>query len=299
MMLLLLLSLLAHGPSFATEEEKSLSDQCFETLKSLPGKTKEAELKKACAEVTVLEGCVSVNGTKIFHYDHPAKSKPEEAKRILVFSLIHGDEYDSGSVGRSWIERLTTIEPRNSWRVVPVLNPDGVKKGTRFNANGVDVNRNFPTKNWENEAIQYWEKKLDKKKDPRRFPGNTAASEPETKCAMKHIDDYKPDLILSIHTPYGVLDFDGPKIPPPKFPHIPWKSLGNYPGSLGRYMWVDRSKPTLTIELQAEGVADQLDKFDKLQDISGDIVIKAEKLLKEKEKKEAAAKENKKASKKQ
>jgi hypothetical protein len=79
-----------------------------------------------------------------------------------------------------------------------------------------------------------------------------------------------------------VLDFDGPKVPPPNYPHIPWKNLGNYPGSLGRYMWIDRSKPILTIELARDNVVNQLEKFDRLQDISGDIAIKSEKAMKEK-----------------
>ena len=31
---------------------------------------------------------------------------------------------------------------------IPCLNPDGMSKNTRTNSNGVDLNRNFPTKNW-------------------------------------------------------------------------------------------------------------------------------------------------------
>ncbi|HEY8279216.1 MAG TPA: DUF2817 domain-containing protein [Bdellovibrionota bacterium] len=262
---------------------ESLADLCFKELKALPGKTKEDELKQACAKVAVLDSCESEKGVKIFHFDTDAKSTEKAPKKILVFSLIHGDEFPSGSVARSWMERLTKVEPRNHWRIVPILNPDGVKNKTRYNANGVDVNRNFPTENWEKEALDHWEKK--NKKDKRRFPGSKPNSEKETHCAIAHIDTFQPDLILSIHTPYGVLDFDGPKIqPPPKFPNIPWKNLGNYPGSMGRFMWVDRSKPILTIELGSKNVVAKLEEFDRLQDISGDIAIKSEKILKEKSK---------------
>ncbi|MGZ3657629.1 MAG: DUF2817 domain-containing protein [Bdellovibrionota bacterium] len=261
----------------------SLAEQCFTSLKALPGKTKDEELRAACAKVAQLDPCVSENGIKIFHFDVPARATEKSPKKILVFALIHGDEFPSGSVARSWMERLTKVEPRNAWRIVPILNPDGVKNKTRYNANGVDLNRNFPTQNWEKEALEYWEKKM--KKDKRRFPGKTANSEKETHCAMAHIDAFSPDLILSIHTPYNVLDFDGPKVPPPNFPHIPWKNLGNYPGSMGRYMWVDRSKPILTIELGSKNVVEKLEEFDRLQDISGDIAIKSEKLLKDKKKK--------------
>lgn len=61
--------------------------------------------------------------------------------RVLVVGCIHGDETAGISVARA-LERLT---PRDLdlW-VVPVLNPDGVAAGTRQNAHGVDLNRNFP-----------------------------------------------------------------------------------------------------------------------------------------------------------
>jgi hypothetical protein len=274
----------------AQAEEPSLSDFCVTSLQAIPGKVKLEELKIACSQAKMLESCVSEKGVRIFHYDKMAKPDVKDGKHILVFALIHGDEFPSGAVARSWMERLTFIEPRNSWRVVPILNPDGLKLKTRTNANGVDVNRNFPSSDWDEKALQYWEKQM--KKDKRRYPGAKANTEKETRCAIAHIDDFKPDLILSIHTPYGVLDFDGPKIAPPNFPHIPWKNLGNYPGSLGRYMWVDRSKPTLTIELHGNKVAEKLEQFDRLQDITGDIAIKSEKILSEGKTKPVAVEAN-------
>jgi len=279
------LLLLAIARPAVAQTPLSLTDLCIAELKSLPGKPKEAELKTACESAAQLPVCVSEKGERIFHYDKKSKEGEKDPKKILVFSLIHGDEFPSGVVARSWMERLTTIEPRNSWRVVPVLNPDGVKNKTRVNANGIDINRNFPSKDWEEKAIQYWDKHT--KKDKRRNPGTKPGSEKETLCAIAHIDDFNPDMILSIHTPYNMLDFDGPKIPPPAFKHLPWKNLGTYPGSLGRYMWVDRSKPTLTIELSGNDVPEQLEEFDKLQDITGDIVLKAEKILKKQDKKPA------------
>lgn len=266
------------NPKPAPKEAVSLSQLCYDSLKALPGKTNADALKASCEGAQQLPACVSENGVPIFHVNKAARASEEKLRKILVFSLIHGDEFPSGSVARSWMERLTSIDPRNEWRVVPVLNPDGLKQKTRYNARGVDVNRNFPTKDWNEKALVYWTKET--KKDKRRFPGHEANSEKETRCAIAQIDDYKPDLILSIHTPYNVLDFDGPKITPPKFGPIPWKNLGNYPGSLGRFMWVDRSRPTLTIELAGKGVTEKLEQFDRLQDITGDIAIKAEAILK-------------------
>jgi hypothetical protein len=270
--LLLLTALSAHAA------EPALPDLCFQELKRLPGKTKDVELRAACAKAAQLPACVSEKGVPIFHTDLPARASEKNPRKILVFALIHGDELQSGSLARSWMERLTKVEPRNQWRVVPILNPDGLKARTRTNANGVDVNRNFPTSDWDAEALKYWEKRL--KKDKRRFPGKAPGSEKETKCAIAHIDDFNPDLILSMHQPYNVLDFDGPKITPRKFTKIPWKRLGNYAGSLGRYMWVDRSKPILTVELGSKDITNSLDQFFPLQDITGDIAIQAERELK-------------------
>lgn len=196
----------------ATDKYIKIADYCEKSLSAFPGKHDAKALKKACESVQILTGCESVQGSPIYHYNQNGDAK--KPANILVFSLIHGDETPAGSVGRFWMERLQGIVPRNNWRVVPVLNPDGVAKKTRTNANAVDVNRNFPTADWAEKAQAYW--KRDSKSNPRRFPGHSANSEPETACALKHIEDFKPDFIVSIHTPLKVLDFDGPKVKPPQ-----------------------------------------------------------------------------------
>jgi len=249
------------------DQNVGLSDLCINGLKEFPGKFDDKILKQACAKVTKLSGCQSVQKVPIYHYDKKGNHKSQQ--RILVFSLIHGDETPAGSVGRFWLERLDTIEPRNTWRLIPMLNPDGVKLKTRTNANKIDINRNFPTKDWKEKAKIFWEK--DQKKNPRRFPGDEPASEPETQCAVQHIEDFKPDMIVSIHTPLKVLDFDGPKVRPPKFDYLPWKSLGHYPGSLGRFMWFEKKVPVLTMEMKEDlPVSNQ--PLLQLQDIIGYLV---------------------------
>ncbi len=97
----------------------------------------------------------------------------------------------------------------------------------------------------------------------------------ETKCLLRHLEEFKPDFIISIHTPIGVLDFDGPQGKVPKGTPLPWSPLGNYPGSLGRYMWKDRNIPVLTIELKGNSGLSKLEQLDQLQDISGTIAIEA------------------------
>jgi murein peptide amidase A len=244
-----------------------LPSVCVDSLKDFPGDSNLKLLKESCAKVTQFTECQSVNGAPIFHFDREGNHKSK--KKILVFSLIHGDETGAGSVGRLWMERLQDIDPRNSWRVVPILNPDGVKAKTRTNAHDIDLNRNFPTQDWDAKANDYWV--VNMKSNPRRFPGKVSASEPETKCALKHLEDYKPDFVVSVHTPLKVLDFDGPKVKPPKFDYLPWKSLGNYPGSLGRYLWMERKTPVLTMELK-EDLPKTQKPFVQLQDVIGQLV---------------------------
>jgi len=288
-----MLSGLAQGesqpsPAQPTTIDAALVEQCVQSLKAMPGKTDENDLKTACEQVKVEDGCVSAQGTKIFYFEKKGTNK--NPKKIFAKALIHGDESTAGVVARAWLIRLAKIDPRNTWRVIPIANPDGLKAHTRYNANGVDLNRNFPSGNWETEALAYWKKNA--RSDKRRYPGPQAASEVETRCLMKQFDDFKPDFIISIHTPLGVLDLDGPKMSPPSFKPLPWQSLGNFPGSLGRYMWKDRNTPVLTIELKPDQSVTSLDQFDKLQDIAGTIAIQADQLKPKKpatEKKQAAS----------
>lgn len=250
-------------------QAESYVQRCIDDMNLVPGSMKAAEKAEICEKMSSMPECKSESGLDIYHYDRPGTSR--QGRRILALSLIHGDEQPSAQVTRTWIQRLEKIDPRNSWRVIPVVNPDGLRRKRRTNLHGVDLNRNFPTKEWDESALKNWKEST--KSDPRRFPGQKAASETETKCVMKHIEQFKPDFIISIHTPYGVLDFDGPKVQAPKGTPLPWNALGNYPGSLGRYMWKDNNVPVLTIELKGNSGIAKLEEFDQLQDISGSLAI--------------------------
>lgn len=254
---------------------------CEKSLKKVPHPMSLADIKSICQHIEQEQTCVSENKQPIFHYDRLGTNK--KGKNILALSLIHGDEHASGTVTTRWIKRLKRINPRNSWRVIPVMNPDGWDKGIRMNAHGVDINRNFPSKDWDELALTWWTTK--KKSDPRRYPGPKAASAVETRCLMTHINNFQPDFIISIHTPLGLLDFDGPKVKTPSTLPFPWQKLGNYPGSLGRYMWKDHNVPVLTIELKGSTGVKKLAKFDRLQDISGTVAMRASKIINDKKEK--------------
>lgn len=192
----------------------------------------------------------SVKGRTIYTRDiHPADAR----LRVLVVGGIHGDELSSASMALHWIGMAQAAPSQTHWRFVPALNPDGLfsRPAHRVNANGVDLNRNFPTPNWERDSVTYWEKRTHK--DPRRWPGKASLSEPETQFLHDEIQRFKPNLIVSIHAPYGVLDFDGPVIPPRRLGRLHLDQVGIFPGSLGNYGGVHKGMPVVTIELTNAG----------------------------------------------
>jgi murein peptide amidase A len=174
---------------------------------------------------------------------------PDARIRVLVIGGIHGDELSSSALALHWIQRATETPSNAHWRFLPALNPDGLmaRPAKRVNANGVDLNRNFPTPNWARDAKVYWEQRT--RKDPRRWPGPKPLSEPESRFLHDEMERFQPDLIVSIHAPYGVLDFDGPGVPPPQLGRLYLDQVGIFPGSLGNYGGVHKGMPVVTIEL--------------------------------------------------
>ena len=219
---------------------------CDDFVRRLPN------LKRSLCESAKLQPTQarSVSGQTIWKRD----VKPDDARqRVLVIGAIHGDELSSSSVALHWIKLAEeTSAPWSQvihWRFIPALNPDGLlaTPPSRVNARGVDLNRNFPTPNWERDARTYWEKRT--RKDPRRWPGPSPLSEPESRFLHDEMQSFKPDLIVSIHAPYGVLDFDGPSIPPSRLGRLYLDQVGIFPGSLGNYGGVHKGVPVVTIEL--------------------------------------------------
>ncbi|MEM7358004.1 MAG: M14 family murein peptide amidase A [Pseudomonadota bacterium] len=205
-------------------------------------------------ELALLERsfCDSVTGFPILFREFPPLPSKKPQGRILVIGGTHGDELTSVSVVFRWIKKLNKYHSGLfHWHIAPMMNPDGVLKraATRVNENGVDLNRNMPSDDWQANALRYWEDKQGK--NPRRYPGEEAASEPETQWLIDEINEFKPDAIISVHAPYGVVDFDSLLLntAPKSLGKLHLNLLGTYPGSLGNYAGINRNIPVITLEL--------------------------------------------------
>ncbi len=233
-------------PGHKTLSPAARQDWCEKVTPRLPG-VSVADCGASALQPT---GAASRKGVPILMRTVPAKTRPAEAKRVLLLGGIHGDELTASAIVFQWMKWLSMPEAQAMhWHVVPLMNPDGLlaAKPQRVNANGVDLNRNFPTPGWEKDARHYWMKTTGS--DPRRFPGQSPLSEPETRWLDEEMERFRPDVIISVHAPFGVLDLDGPAKAPRSFGRLYFNRVGVYPGSLGNYGGMHKNVPVITIEL--------------------------------------------------
>ena len=106
---------------------------------------------------------------------------PEGECRLLVFAAIHGEEPETTAALSRALRHLTT--PSEHCAVVLAANPDGLLRGTRGNARGVELNRNFPTNDWRPDPVMH-RSTLDAPRDVVLSPGEAPGSEPETQALI-------------------------------------------------------------------------------------------------------------------
>ncbi|MDQ6965101.1 MAG: M14 family murein peptide amidase A [Mariprofundales bacterium] len=206
------------------------------------------------ARLTPLDG-YSASGQLLLMREFPPLSHRQPQARVLLIGGIHGDEFSAVSIVFKWIKILSQHHSGVfHWHIIPLMNPDGLlqRVSQRMNGDGVDLNRNLPTKDWQQKSRQYWIHRTHR--DPRRYPGEEPGSEPETQALIKEIEQFQPDVIISVHAPYGILDFDGPPKAPKHIGYLYTRLLGTYPGSLGNYAGVERQIPVITMELPTAGI---------------------------------------------
>lgn len=191
----------------------------------------------------------SVNGRSV-----EAMTVGQGPVRVLVVGGIHGDEREAQpSIGR--LVELLAQEPASSaatWRVVRDLNPDGTAMYRRGNAHQVDLNRNFPARNFEK----------------RTRHGDAPFSEPETRIFASLVRFDRPDLIVVFHSTSSgpFVNFDGPgselahafaagaAVSDARWRIVPEMAYAT-PGSLGSYYGQDQGFPVLTIEFERDASA--------------------------------------------
>jgi protein MpaA len=157
---------------------------------------------------------------------------------LLLFGAIHGDEPESAELCHRFLR-----EGRDGAIVVPVVNPDGLSRNQKDNARGVDLNRNFPSRNW---SAQH---------PPGYFPGEAPLSEPESAALSRLIAERKPRVLVAVHQPFACVNWDGPAAAlAEKMAEacgLPARASVGYPtpGSFGSLYGVDLQVPVITLEL--------------------------------------------------
>lgn len=162
---------------------------------------------------------------------------------VLVLGAIHGNEPASQVLAKAlhgYLIRHRYLYAHRRILLLPAANPDGLAAGTRDNARQIDLNRNFPSENrLNNDSF-----------------GLEPLSEPESQALYRVIETEKPVRILSIHQPYGCIDYDGPgKILAQRMAlwcPLPVQKIGALPGSLGSWAGETKGIPTITLEMKAE-----------------------------------------------
>ena len=201
-----------------------------------------------------------------------------ESNCILFLGAVHGDELPTIYLMLKLVQYIKDnplILKDKCIVVAPLLNPDGFLAFPphRVNANGVDINRNFPTKDWYKNALRQWNVKYHKNK--RYNPGQKPASEQETIFQMALIKRFKPQKILTVHSPLNFFDYDGPSSDLDNFEHWmemickesnhPLKKFGVFPGSLGNYAGNERNIFTITLELPTSDPNKAKEYYQKFQ----------------------------------
>jgi N-acetylmuramoyl-L-alanine amidase len=133
-------------------------------------------------------------------FGHSAEHRPLTATRVgagpakvLVVGSIHGNE----TAGRAVVARLRRMRPPEGvelW-LVDSVNPDGVRDGTRQNARGVDLNRNFP-RGWRAGGQPFGT----------YFPGRRPFSEPEAQAVRRLVSRIRPDVTIWYHQHLRMVD---------------------------------------------------------------------------------------------
>ncbi len=187
------------------------------------------------------------NNSLTLYHSHNIRLEPGHSP-VLMVGGVHGDEPEGVALAEgvfNWLSQATNEKVR-PWVLIPCLNPDGYRAGTRTNGNGVDLNRNYPSSNWSPES-----------QGERYFPGKKPGSEPEIQALVRLITVVQPSVIIHFHSWKPMIVVTGPQDLPEA---IALSNASGYqiqanigyptPGSLSHYGWEDNKIPIICVEEQ-------------------------------------------------
>lgn len=183
--------------------------------------------------------------------------------RLLVIAGIHGEEPETTFLLSRVLRAFE--KPFEAVAFVLCANPDGMTLGTRGNANGVDLNRNFPTDNWSENPVQV-RSVLEAPRDTSLSAGATPGSEPETAALVSLIQKLAPETILSMHAPMACVDAPVRSALVATLCEafgVSWQPDIGYPtpGSLGTWCKQQKSPECITLELPRMSLEALFDRY--------------------------------------
>ena len=167
-------------------------------------------------------------------------------RRVLWIGGIHGDEREGSVATRELPHAFAELPGAGSQvtlTIVEDVNPDGTAAGTRTNGNGVDLNRNYPARNF---------------LAGRAF-GSHPLDQPEAAALHALIQDEQPHLVIVAHSWRNdhFINFDGPAeqlartfAAKSSYRVQPSDKIAPTPGSLGSWVGRTLGTPILTLEYQ-------------------------------------------------
>jgi protein MpaA len=163
---------------------------------------------------------------------------------LLVFGAIHGDEPASATLCQVFLHSLVASGPA-PLAILPVANPDGLRRKQKDNSAGVDLNRNFAARSWQlGTPVGY-------------DPGPRPLSEPESAVLDGWVRQRRPRVIVAVHQPFACVNWDGPAErvaeAMSRCTGLPTQASIGYPtpGSFGAWAGVDLGIAVVTLELAA------------------------------------------------
>lgn len=187
-------------------------------------------------------------GTPIDLFSSAPLSELVGQRPIILLGGIHGDEPQGVRLAEDTLRWLREVSEKNAalapWILVPCLNIDGFRANSRTNGRGVDLNRNYPSRDWSPSHAQ-----------DRYHPGSAPASEPEVQAIVELIETLQPRLLIHCHSwkPCIVAtgapaQLDAQRLAESTGYKVVAEIGYPTPGSLSRYGWHDRQIPVICIE---------------------------------------------------